>query len=340
MTNAIFQKSYTRDFSIIIQESWFNSFTINLKKAIGWKNPNKVPYIFDFTSDGVVEVWENEASLKWFMDALFEKNKKDPRFLKESLAQHLKTVKILIPLWKKGYVGSIKELEEVVKMICDEMVWFLFFYFSAMDERTPKELRKFALDYRSKDLFFDNSDTLIRKSLLKIYPSLKGYETLVRREEISSIPPLSELKKRREGYIIVPGVSYEYIQFDEFVKNHKEYKFLIEKFDSSSKELKGQVAFKGKAKGIVRILRRKDQVDELKEGEIIVSPMTTPDFLAAMKKASAFVTDEGGVTCHAAIVAREFGKPCIIGTKVATKVLKDGDLVEVDANKGIVRKIK
>ena len=64
--------------------------------------------------------------------------------------------------------------------------------------------------------------------------------------------------------------------------------------------------------------------------------MTTPDYLPNMKKALAFVTDEGGITCHAAIVAREMRKPCIIGTKVATRVLKSGDLVEVDAEKGIV----
>jgi pyruvate,water dikinase len=59
-----------------------------------------------------------------------------------------------------------------------------------------------------------------------------------------------------------------------------------------------------------------------------------------MQKAAAFVTDEGGLTCHAAIVAREMKKPCIIGTKIATKVLKDGDMVEVDANKGIVKILK
>jgi pyruvate,water dikinase len=68
--------------------------------------------------------------------------------------------------------------------------------------------------------------------------------------------------------------------------------------------------------------------------------MTTPNYLIAMKRAVAFVTDEGGITCHAAIVAREMQKPCIIGTKIATQVLKDGDLVEVDANKGIVKIIK
>ena len=59
-----------------------------------------------------------------------------------------------------------------------------------------------------------------------------------------------------------------------------------------------------------------------------------------MKKASAFVTDEGGVTCHAAIISREMRKPCIIGTKVATQLLKDGDMVEVDANSGFVKILK
>jgi len=59
-----------------------------------------------------------------------------------------------------------------------------------------------------------------------------------------------------------------------------------------------------------------------------------------MQRAAAFVTDEGGITCHAAIVAREMKKPCVIGTKIATKIFKDGDIVEVDADKGIVRKIR
>ncbi len=68
--------------------------------------------------------------------------------------------------------------------------------------------------------------------------------------------------------------------------------------------------------------------------------MTSPDYILAMEKAAGFITDEGGLTCHAAIVAREMNKPCLIGTKIATKVLKDGDMVEVDAAKGIVKIIK
>lgn len=65
--------------------------------------------------------------------------------------------------------------------------------------------------------------------------------------------------------------------------------------------------------------------------------MTSVDFVPIMEKAGAFVTNEGGITSHASIVAREMNKPCIIGTKIATQVLKDGDLVEVDAENGIVK---
>lgn len=68
--------------------------------------------------------------------------------------------------------------------------------------------------------------------------------------------------------------------------------------------------------------------------------MTSVDFVPIMKRASAFVTDEGGITSHASIVSREMNKPCIIGTKIATQVLKDGDLVEVDANNGVVKILK
>jgi phosphoenolpyruvate synthase/pyruvate phosphate dikinase len=105
-------------------------------------------------------------------------------------------------------------------------------------------------------------------------------------------------------------------------------------------EIKGTVAFKGIVKGKVKIVRKVTEINKVKKGDILVTQMTFPSFISAMAKASAFVTDEGGVTCHAAIVAREMRKPCIIGTKIATKVFKDGDLVEVDAEKGVVKKLK
>ena len=82
------------------------------------------------------------------------------------------------------------------------------------------------------------------------------------------------------------------------------------------------------------------EVSVFDKGDILVTGMTRPEFLPLMEKAAAFVTDAGGILSHAAIVAREMRKPCVIGTHVATKVLKDGDVVEVDADKGIVKIMK
>ena len=102
-------------------------------------------------------------------------------------------------------------------------------------------------------------------------------------------------------------------------------------------ELKGVVAHSGVVKGRVRLVLTKKGVQKFEEGEILVTTMTTPDLIAAIKRAGAIVTDEGGVLSHAAIVSREFGVPCVIGTGAATKVFQDGDLVEVDAEKGVVK---
>lgn len=109
--------------------------------------------------------------------------------------------------------------------------------------------------------------------------------------------------------------------------------------DSQSDTAIGQVAMVGKAKGTVKIVNGDMDLEKMKEGDVLVSRLTNPNLLPAMKKASAIVTDAGGLACHAAIVARELKKPCVVGTKIATQIFKDGDLVEVDAVKGIVKKL-
>lgn len=106
-----------------------------------------------------------------------------------------------------------------------------------------------------------------------------------------------------------------------------------------SQTIKGTVAYQGVIRGRVKIMKVAADGHSLKAGDILVAPMTFPSFIMAMQRAAAFVTDEGGLTCHAAIVAREMHKPCIVGTKHATRVLKDGDRVEVDAVNGIVRRL-
>lgn len=120
----------------------------------------------------------------------------------------------------------------------------------------------------------------------------------------------------------------------KFIKNND---LLLDAGDS--KEIKGQIASKGLVRGTVRICLFSTEINKIKKGDILVTAMTTPDFVPAMRRAAAIVTDEGGITSHAAIIARELHKPCIIGAKVAAKLLHDGDLVEVDANHGVIRKL-
>lgn len=105
-------------------------------------------------------------------------------------------------------------------------------------------------------------------------------------------------------------------------------------------EIKGQVGCVGHAQGIVKKIIRAADMHKMNKGDILVSIATDPDIVSAMKKAAAIVTEQGGVTSHAAIVSREMNIPCVIGTKIATKVLHDGDLVEVDARQGIVKVLK
>ena len=103
---------------------------------------------------------------------------------------------------------------------------------------------------------------------------------------------------------------------------------------ASSPILTGSPASPGIGTGPVKVLKSAKEIGKLEKGDILVAPMTSPDFVPAMKKANAIVTDEGGATSHAAIVSRELGIPCVVGTKDATTRLKDGSIVTVDGAKG------
>lgn len=114
------------------------------------------------------------------------------------------------------------------------------------------------------------------------------------------------------------------------------------KTDESVREFKGTVVSKGsepKVQGTARIRLSAYDAEGFAPGDILVAPMTSPEYVFLMKQSGAIVTDTGGLMSHAAVVSREMGKLCVVNAKVATQVLKDGDLVEVDAEKGIVRKI-
>ncbi len=106
-----------------------------------------------------------------------------------------------------------------------------------------------------------------------------------------------------------------------------------------SSSVKGVAVSQGIARGRVTLVTDKSHLPNVTQGDVLVAIYTTPEYLPAIMRAAAIVTDEGGMTSHAAVLSREMGKPCIVGTNNATRVLKDGDLVEVDADSGTVRKL-
>ncbi|MBA3046905.1 hypothetical protein KKC83_06095 [Patescibacteria group bacterium] len=150
-------------------------------------------------------------------------------------------------------------------------------------------------------------------------------------------PAKKELKRRQNFYVLFSFTGGTFIIAGrEARKIARAVRIKDIKHDSKA-DIKGNSILKGYAKGKVRIVMSENDLNKIKNKDVVVAPMTQVSFAPFLKNISAIITDEGGLTCHAAIISRELGVPCIVGTKIATKVLKDGQIVEVDANKGAVK---
>ena len=147
-----------------------------------------------------------------------------------------------------------------------------------------------------------------------------------------------EIKNRKKSYLLWIGEEKTTIYSGDKSLDAKNKISYVS--SSSLTELRGQCTFPGKIIGKARIIFSKDELSKICEGDILITPSTTPNYFPVLKKVKAIVTEEGGVLSHASVISRELHIPCVIGTKVATRVLKDGDEVEVDADKGIVKIIK
>ncbi len=149
------------------------------------------------------------------------------------------------------------------------------------------------------------------------------------------------IHKRKKGFAMIWLNNEVYTVFgDESILLQNEianiYKSSNESVEGTSNIICGSVANIGKVKGIAKVLKKYEDIYNVEKGDIIVATMTTPDYVSAMEKAAGFITDEGGITCHAAILSREFNVPCIVGTINGTKEIKDGQLIELDAYSGKV----
>lgn len=252
----------------------------------------------------------------------------------------LKEIRIFYNSNHSNSLSAIREIYEGYKLILP---------FSLLATEVPeyntvsKEFLDICFDMRKKMEFVFKIGESLGKKLIKKAEKEVGLESgtlenLTYREfcvycDNKKLP--KHIEKRKDFVLIRIATNKDFVFYDK------------EKLDQinlprikKTNFVKGVSASKGKVVGTVKMMRTLDDAKKVNKGDVLIASMTDPRYMSAMQKAYAFVTDEGGITCHAAIVARELKKPCVIGTKVATKTFKDGDTVEVNADEGFVTLIK
>lgn len=255
-----------------------------------------------------------------------------------------------------SYKSTFVDLEKFVEFkndLIDFLPYYLVFLWTTdgiknlgYNSGLKSKIEELCLDARHKtETFYPDLEKAISRNLFTVFGSKFTKDqlsvlTLVEIENLiknQSLPDKSELDNRFELSLLINSDDGVVIKTGEEAKNIIDK---IENFDENITNFSGNIAMKGIAKGKVKIIFRDEDMNKFIDGDILVTTMTRPDWLPVMKKSSAYVTDAGGLLCHAAIIAREMKKPCIIGTKIATKVLKDGDEVEVNADTGVVKILK
>ena len=342
-SQSVYEKIFTRDFSLPMLQVWYKGEAYD-KKPWSGQQQAFLPYIVFVREDDTVKSYYDPRGVEWIKNHIKESIGHDKNFLdklEEQVNEKLKSIQPIYesetPLSKNELLKFIRNFEIAYPWV--EAMWWLCEM--NVEELTGLDISAIRKLREKTTKLSAGTDVVVRKSLVKIFPKIKDFVYVLKIEEIETeqFPKLEELKNRDKGFIFTQNQLY----LDKDISDiEKEYGILLEResVDENIDEIRGIEAYPGIVRGKVRRVMGHKQIYLIKEGEILVSPMTMPDFLPAMEKAVAFITDEGGMTCHAAIVAREMKKPCVVGTKTATKILKDGDLVEVNANKGIIRKIR
>lgn len=257
---------------------------------------------------------------------------------KEELEMKLEEIKTKVAEVEKSQSSLIRRIKN------NELLNYILFLRDIGLDRLELKNSWAGAEYRFLTLFEEISNRL--GIPLEILLSVYRFEDLKKallNDIMLSEDEIEEREKISTGYFNKGDIRF---LSGEQAQQLAEKKIPIHFVKKSVDLVKGVVANHGIVKGKARVLKvigieelAKD-LKEFEDGEILITSMTQPNMVLIAKKASAIVTNEGGITSHAAVISREFGIPCVVGTHIATEIFKTGDLIEVDANKGIVRKVE
>jgi len=336
MNPLIIPFTYTREFSLILCQVWGGSYS----NFLGVELKTHPRYI-SFIKKGMASTYRNKELDKEVNRLFLNKLQANFDYFQTFSEEHIARFRELKTLWDREYLSR----EELVYFVERLILFWPAIYSSTYvphDDNFSDRDKEINLRLREKiDVAAHEASNIIVKTLQHIYPDLGDMVYAISLADFkNNSVDAKKVEAMYNSTLIL--VEDKLVDEEELEALKKQYNFELEKIDHKEEvaEIKGQAGYAGKVRGRVRLIFKRKEMDMIQEGEILVTGMTTPEFLPAMRKAAAFVTDEGGITCHAAIIARELKKPCIIGSKLATKILRDGDLVEVDANEGVVRILK
>ncbi len=334
----IFRKNFTRNTTLILQQLWPVVMEEGIEE-LKITNPYR-PTVVDYINQGTCEIWENDFAVAFIARKFIEYCQKEPQQALLFLQSYQRKIKKMETIWQKGVLDSLPALKKFIALVKKNMVGDLFIVYVSEAKGIDPKVRELVLKLRASDHYFSASNEVFSNTLKKLFPQVKKYVDVIGLQDLDKMPRLSELKQRYQNYICV-GYSYGCIQtLSDYARLHPEYTFVQEKLVVKDQIIKGRAANLGKVQGIAKLIFTTADLKKVKKSDILVSPMTTVNFMPAIKKAAGIITDEGGIACHAAIVARELKKPCLIATKTATQFFQDGDLVALEADKGWAKLIK
>ncbi len=346
---------FTRDLSLYLADYWHELVTKGFTKTFKYGLSDQITRFTSRTAETYRLASDMEKLkrkvLAWPLSHPFFQKTEHIQFRRR--IEDLEELACIKPTDKKG-PGAFEEAKREYSALYHQYVLALFLPGSWADEFKQKNglkaksiLREFFDDRACAEGMLERLDAMARRyvafelnkrklpSALAPFVRQKEYDDMAAGKKSVS---QANLEARRSGYVLAKKRLYIRQPFEKVIPKLG-YAYAPSQIDLKQTEIKGMAVKRlGKVRGKVKIVLNNQEAKNFPAGWVLVTAMTTPDYLPAMKRARAVVTDEGGITSHAAIAGRELNIPAVIGTKIATKVFKDGDWVEVDTVMGVVTK--
>jgi phosphohistidine swiveling domain-containing protein len=327
---ATLEKYCTRDHTVFVSHLWDET---NRHGLAMWVDPSITTLLLiKPTEDAKVQEWYDREEFARVLSGGRERILRDPTYYPIVRAAYIKYWARIFPVFAgtsvlktsratRSFYKTYRSWGSVMPVV----------YVIPSLPGIPEDIVADATRLRLEEAAHaDNVGTILVDAFRRLAPGQADLAELVTPKEYftflgrtATAEEKAQILPRREGYVIANGELASPHDLKSILQR-RGWTLAEEAVPKSITELRGIVASAGNARGRVRLVTNRSGRAAFQAGKILVTEMTGPDDLPMIKRAAAIVTDEGGITSHAVIVSRELGKPCVIGTRIATKVLRDG----------------